>query len=910
MAEKNQLKRADTVDFGGDDPFAELTSIMGFDPRVPVRPAAAEKAQVEEQAVDTADIADDDFGIDLEKELLGDLSFEEDKSEAIAAAPVTDAADHVDFGDAFDMALSDVHDEADAPAADAAHAADGGDLSTAFASDLDEELSLARHEVAETQDALAEPADDVAVFEADMAAALADDAGNVAADTTAAFETEHAPDELFDDGASVAQDFELEWKAEDFGHADAVGEAAPLVADADSVDLDFDIAMADVDMDFAADTAAMSFDAPAAGSVPEAAVEGSAPSLEDELNALLGNAVPRATLTGGYDAAPFAVDASARSGDALSGQSEFSNDDYAGPSYAVAESTVDDGEEPEMLDHLDIGDGVQAASEGGHDAAPEFGATQEYEVHETEDRGAPAAEDPFETLQRMAAAIDLPRTAAFQVPDIDTVDVPERAIAVDDDLDIPEIAYQDEQVATEDFDAFEADLASAYGDMAQPIAALQGGYFPGLHRDDAREADSAPIDGGDFAAAGAAQGGLTAEQLYADAFGPGLSGDFDAAFASEAPSFEQDAMAEQDYDAGEDDVAEMAPAFAAQQGGARNRGLMIAAIVGGVAVLGGIGAFALSFGNDGDSVPTVIHADSSPIKVRPKNPGGTTVPNQDNKVYETVASGQAPSLPEQKELITSTEEPLDVASGVPGVRIAGAPAETSDPIAEKITPKGEDRLPASTDADLAGTDKTQVAAVAPRRVRTMIVRPDGTLVPREEVEPEAAPIAAEPEAGADAMPIQPADAKAKDTEIGTATLPADVTAPAKTAPVAKVAPASAMPNSVAIAPSRPSDQPVDIVGEVKPDQVASINPSAPAAAGAWSVQIASQPSEEAAKSSYQDLARRYGSVIGGKGVTIVKAEIAGKGTYWRVRIPAGDRNAAINLCESYKSAGGNCFVSK
>ncbi len=49
------------------------------------------------------------------------------------------------------------------------------------------------------------------------------------------------------------------------------------------------------------------------------------------------------------------------------------------------------------------------------------------------------------------------------------------------------------------------------------------------------------------------------------------------------------------------------------------------------------------------------------------------------------------------------------------------------------------------------------------------------------------------------------------------------------------------------------------------------------------MQIASQPTEAAAQSSYQDLARRYGKVLGGKQATIVKAEIAGKGTFWRVR---------------------------
>src|SRR4029077_8027305 len=86
--------------------------------------------------------------------------------------------------------------------------------------------------------------------------------------------------------------------------------------------------------------------------------------------------------------------------------------------------------------------------------------------------------------------------------------------------------------------------------------------------------------------------------------------------------------------------------------------------------------------------------------------------------------------------------------------------------------------------------------------------------------------------------------------------------------------------------------------------------AAPTATGAWSVQIASQPTQAAAKSTYDDLARRYASVIGGHGVSIVKADIAGKGTFWRVRVPSGSRNDAISLCENYKAAGGNCFVSK
>jgi cell division protein FtsN len=126
------------------------------------------------------------------------------------------------------------------------------------------------------------------------------------------------------------------------------------------------------------------------------------------------------------------------------------------------------------------------------------------------------------------------------------------------------------------------------------------------------------------------------------------------------------------------------------------------------------------------------------------------------------------------------------------------------------------------------------------------------------------------------------------------------------------APQSAVTPALApVAPQRPAEQPVDIVGEVKPDQVAAVDPaSGSAAPGSWSMQIASQPSVESAQSTYQDLARRYASVLEGRSVNIVKAEVAGKGTFYRVRVAANSRNEAISLCENYKAAGGNCFVSK
>lgn len=76
------------------------------------------------------------------------------------------------------------------------------------------------------------------------------------------------------------------------------------------------------------------------------------------------------------------------------------------------------------------------------------------------------------------------------------------------------------------------------------------------------------------------------------------------------------------------------------------------------------------------------------------------------------------------------------------------------------------------------------------------------------------------------------------------------------------------------------------------------------------MQIASQPTVEGAQSTYQDLARRYSNVLAGRSANIVKADVAGKGTFYRVRVMAQSRDDAIKLCTSYKAAGGNCFVSK
>jgi len=135
--------------------------------------------------------------------------------------------------------------------------------------------------------------------------------------------------------------------------------------------------------------------------------------------------------------------------------------------------------------------------------------------------------------------------------------------------------------------------------------------------------------------------------------------------------------------------------------------------------------------------------------------------------------------------------------------------------------------------------------------------------------------------------------------------------------------------------ARPVDQPVNVVGTVtekgnvrapaqqpKPGQqpktteVAAAAPAAAqpqsqaASAGGYGIQIASLPSQDEATKSYANLSKKFAGVLGGRAHEIRRADIAGKGTFYRVRIPAGSKDEAAALCEQYRAAGGSCLISK
>ncbi|WFU88796.1 SPOR domain-containing protein [Rhizobium sp. CC1099] len=363
--------------------------------------------------------------------------------------------------------------------------------------------------------------------------------------------------------------------------------------------------------------------------------------------------------------------------------------------------------------------------------------------------------------------------------------------------------------------------------------------------------------------------------------------------------------------------------------------------------------------------PRVIVADKEPVKIVPENPGGKTVPNQDKAVYDRVAG--ATEAPKQKALVSSDEEPVDVVQRTLTPEVL--PEDNDGPIADNpaSTPVGDTQdprlLPNEDTAQNGaaaeeGPDGDRPPAVAPRKVRTMIVKPDGTLVAREEpaapveepaVQPPAAVTASKGSAASFPAANEVASADIRATPVETTTVaPLPAAQQPSTSTLEKVAaadpanakvdqpvppvqapPAAEKPADTAPVPmARPAEQPVDVVGTVtergnvrpaeqqpKPAEVASVEPAAAkpqqaATAGGYGMQIASLPSEAEANKSYASLSKKFASVLGGRSFEIRKAEIAGKGTFYRVRIPAGSKDEAAALCQQYRSAGGSCLISK
>ncbi len=244
--------------------------------------------------------------------------------------------------------------------------------------------------------------------------------------------------------------------------------------------------------------------------------------------------------------------------------------------------------------------------------------------------------------------------------------------------------------------------------------------------------------------------------------------------------------------------------------------------------------------------------------------------------------------------------------------------------------------------------ETNEDGLANRKVRTVTVRPDGTIVSGDEAVAGAAilpvdrpnvPVvpgaeSASPELLAAAGATDPVIATAPVAPVlpGSSVVAVDAAGgiiSGKIAPVPLTRPAvfqqpngqlpgspvnalieptagalTALPNPAPVATVQVATPVETAVAPVAVEQLAA----APASNAPAYVQLSSQRTEEAARGVARDLQNRFGNLFNGVALEVTRADLGAKGIYYRVRLPASSLQSAKEVCGSVQANGGECIT--
>jgi hypothetical protein len=393
----------------------------------------------------------------------------------------------------------------------------------------------------------------------------------------------------------------------------------------------------------------------------------------------------------------------------------------------------------------------------------------------------------------------------------------------------------------------------------------------------------------------------------------GLGGDFAAIEAGLRGSLQpdyhtaQDPYAEQhqahDPQMDDDDdwldaaQASEPPDFAAQYGEQpRSRRLLyVSAAIIAVGITGIGATFALKRTPAAPHQIAMIKAATAPAKVRapaPVQSASAKAAIQDASVLETTPQ------PPPVGIVNRTEQPvaLPEPTSAPANAASAQSVPVPPPPAVAEAPQAAHAQPSQT-----GVGGTQVAStskqafglaglIQPRMVKTVAVRPDGTII-RDDGSVQNPPdsTGSTQTASAEAAPAAATPAQAAATG-------------GEAAPALPIA-AEPPPASHA-APSHSSHVSVADRGNDEADDATVSH-----ASGTYAVQLTARATEAEARHALQELARKYGSILGTRHLKFHRAKVNGKSVF-RVRVSDLSRDSANMLCKKLQAKGGSCFVAR
>ncbi|MFP3921082.1 MAG: SPOR domain-containing protein [Dichotomicrobium sp.] len=330
------------------------------------------------------------------------------------------------------------------------------------------------------------------------------------------------------------------------------------------------------------------------------------------------------------------------------------------------------------------------------------------------------------------------------------------------------------------------------------------------------------------------------------------------------------------------------------------RTLMVAGVLVAAVATGGAAAFLYKNFENGNlmngNAPTLL-ADDQPVKGEPSDPGGKEFPDGNKQIYDRLSGDPA-------EPVEEADAGGDSESGtatVPGIVTTGAeaPADTLD-----------ERIAAALRKSGKGNEGTSSAAAtdtdSPRPVRTLTVRPDGSVVPARaqkantmENQPDESQTVTTAgivsTTGSGTSEAETGGSAASETETGGETASKEETASAEADDQADK-PRAEEPEATRVASVEPT------TATDAQQSTASANP--------FFVQIAARRDQTSALAAFADLQQRYPKILDGLAPTIKKADLGDKGIWYRLWVgPMDSRGNAQDVCGQLKQAGlGGCFV--
>ena len=247
------------------------------------------------------------------------------------------------------------------------------------------------------------------------------------------------------------------------------------------------------------------------------------------------------------------------------------------------------------------------------------------------------------------------------------------------------------------------------------------------------------------------------------------------------------------------------------------------------------------------------------------------------------------------------------------------------------------------DASTPDVAADEQSDIGPRMVRTVVVKPDGTIVSSEAtgVDQSGNALPSPADEGVDVASTEiPAPQRSEmDTVLEGGDLPVNPDPlsnpiepatpvveeaepipepPAEPAQITEFQPVAESPQAPEPAAAPPTPAPP--AADPPPQRTAARQPAngpidltpgtAPAKGGGVLVQVTAQRSEEAAASAYRSLQQRYPNILGSFQARVVRADLGEKGVYYRVRIGPFSDADATRLCGDLKSAGAECMLAR